>query len=292
MLLRRDVLAMAGALAALPSHAFAQAASGVRALIITQGYADTPRLRLPNAVRDGQLVAATLRRIGIAPITALEDRPAVDTLAAIAGFLAGLRPDETILTYVAGHGYQVLDENLLMLNGGQSYISLQSLVEALKRRADTVVLFLDACRNNPYDPPPPTAQVSRSAGQVGSADLVVEPLSLGDPAERTLEQPGQLRPFSLQGAGVKIVFATDPYNVALDGASQNSRNSPFAAALTRRLTERRSLDDVVSLATGDVVELSNGRQTPWSQGSIERPIFLAGPPIQRNPARPRFQVPG
>lgn len=80
-------------------------------------------------------------------------------------------------------------------------------------------------------------------------------------------------------------------NVAGDG-DISARNSPFAAAVAKRLLERRSLDDVMTLATGDVVTATDGEQSPWSQGSIGHPLYLAGPPENKNPAKVPFQVPG
>ena len=56
----------------------------------------------------------------------------------------------------------------------------------------------------------------------------------------------------------------------------SSRNSPFAEALARHIRQPISLDDIVALTTGDVVRATRRMQSPWSQGSIDRPIFLSG----------------
>jgi hypothetical protein len=102
----------------------------------------------------------------------------------------------------------------------------------------------------------------------------------------------RLGAFELQGTGIRIVFATDPNNVAADSVASGDRNSPFANAIARRMMERRSLDDVISLTTGDVVSATGGAQSPWSQGSIGRPIYLAGPPENKNPTALPRGIPG
>ena len=98
----------------------------------------------------------------------------------------------------------------------------------------------------------------------------------GRAAAPAARRSGRLRAFALQGSDIKIVFSTDPANVAFDGARPSSRNSPFAEALARHIRQPVSLDDIVALTTGDVVRATRRMQSPWSQGSIDRPIFLSG----------------
>ena len=73
--------------------------------------------------------------------------------------------------------------------------------------------------------------------------------------------------------------------------TSGDRNSPFANAIARRIVSS-TVDDVISLATGDVVKATGGTQSPWSQGSIGRPIFLAGAPENRNPTTLPRGIPG
>ena len=297
---RRDFMASAGASVLLPAalraqaQPAAQAARAAKALVVSFSYYDVPGNILPNTLGDGRLIGDTMRRLRFGSVTTIQDGEAPDVLRQIGDYLRTLQRDDVAVMYFAGHGVQIGEENLLVLPGGQSFLSLRSMIDALRARTDTVVFFLDACRNNPFQQVPAQAQVSRSLAGNGIADpgfvtLALEDVAAGNLAAAT---PSRLRPFSLQGSGVKIVFSTDPNNVAYDGATPASVNSPFAQSLARRLLERRSLDDIVSLTTGDVIEATGGIQSPWSQGSIDRPIFLAGLPRQRNPARPPFQVPG
>ncbi len=295
---RRALLGSAGLLAgatlvAARASAAQQNPERMRALVLAQSYPGEPRRGLANTVRDAALIAASCRRLGFAAVDMIGDGSADTTVTRIGAFLATVERGDVVLVYLVGHGVQILDENLLMLNGSTRFVSLQAFTRTLQERSDTVLVFLDACRNNPLDAPlPASAAVSRSiAGRGGPELIAMETVEIGalTPADGT---PARITPFTLTGSGIKIVFSTDPYNVALDGVDPDSPNSPFATALAARLLERRSLDDVISLTTGDVLAATRQTQSPWAQGSIDRPLFLAGPPVQRNPARPRFQVPG
>ena len=281
--------AASGALA--QSGRAAQFAARAKALVVSFGYADTPRNYLPNTLADGRLIVATMRRLNFASVTTVLDEAPVAVLAQIGAYVNSLVSGDVAVLYFAGHGVQIADENLLILPGGQQFLSLRSLIDAVRAKTSMVIFFLDACRNNPFAQLPETGQVSRALARSGSADSF-QTVSLTDLAGARGGPPSGLRAFSLQGSGVKIVFSTDPSNVALDGATPASINSPFATALAQRLLERRSLDDIISTTTGDVLGATGGAQSPWSQGSIDRPIFLAGPPVRRNPARPPFQIPG
>lgn len=289
---RRAFLA-AGAALALAGPLGAQDRQARRGLVVSFSYFDMPGNNLANTRADGRLIGQTLRRLAFDDVTAIEDGHAEDALAQIGRFVDTLNAGDMAFVYFACHGIQIADENLIVMPGGQTFLSLRSLIDALRARTDMVIFLLDACRNNPLEDVPDAAQVSRALNAPGTARASFETVALDDLVSGNGAGPvSMLRPFSLQGSGVKIVFATDPTNVALDAASPASRNSPFAQSLGRRLLERRSLDDVVSLTTGDVRDATNGRQSPWAQGSIDRPIFLAGQPRERNPSRPPFQTPG
>jgi uncharacterized caspase-like protein len=297
LLSRREfvvVSSLAAAMSSMPARA--QKAQRSRALILAQSYRYDGRLYLPNTSRDASLIQQTFQQLKFHQILTLQDQPASLTLVALGRFLGEIAKDDLVVVYLAGHGVEIGGENLLMLNGGEQFISLQTLVETLQNLSRTVVVFLDACRNNPYDGIPGSGQVSRSlisrSAGLKAAPIRVETVQVAELRQARREETRQLRAFSLTGSGIKIVFSTDPFNVALDGAVSTSVNSPFAQALSRRMLERRSLDDVIAMTTGDVLKATGRSQSPWSQGSIDRPLFLAGPPVQRNPARPRFQVPG
>ncbi|HKR23891.1 MAG TPA: caspase family protein, partial [Allosphingosinicella sp.] len=245
----------------------------IEALVLSQSYQGT-RLALANTGRDAALIAASFQRLRFEKVMTHHDGGVDQTLARIAEYLRTVDGDTIALVYVAGHGVEIAGENLLVLEGGTSFLSLQALVQALQERAGVTILFLDACRNNPFDgAAPASGRVSRAlAGENG---VRLQTQSLDELRAASSGAPGRLRAFALQGSGIKIVFSTDPANVALDGI-RGSRNGPFAQALARRIRESASLDDIVALTTGDVIRATRRAQSPWSQGSIDRPIFLSG----------------
>jgi len=248
----------------------------INAFIVSQSYRSTPNFTLANTTRDAALMSRAFQQMRFDSVAALVDADPQSTLTGIASWLRTVDSNTIALVYVAGHGIEIGGENLLMLEGANGFLSLQALVHALRERAGIAVLLLDACRNNPLAADVGAgAVVSRTIGTRGS-DLGLQTMSLDELRARSGGAPGRLRPFILQGSGIRIVFATDPANVAYD-AVEGSRNGPFARALARYIRRPISLDDIVSLTTGEVLRSTRRRQSPWSQGSIDRPIFLSGP---------------
>jgi uncharacterized caspase-like protein len=106
----------------------------------------------------------------------------------------------------------------------------------MEREAKTSVLFLDACRNNPF-----SRKLARSLGaRSGEVQQGLAPLE--------------------SGIGTLISFSTQPGNVALDG---EGRNSPFARALAKELS--RSTDDLNAIliaVRNQVMQATNNQQVP------------------------------
>jgi uncharacterized caspase-like protein len=251
----------------------------IKALILSQSYKGTPGLTLANTTRDAALMARSFQRLGFDAVTVHSDGSAAETIARIAAYMRTIDDNTIALLYVAGHGVEIGGENLLLLEGGTSFLSLQALVELLQQLAGVTILFLDACRNNPFGNVAAAVAGGRVARTIWVAREVgvgIQTVALDELRAAPNETLQRLRAFSLQGSGIKIVFSTDPANVAFDGARPNSRNSPFAEALARRIRAPASLDDIIALATGDVLRATRRVQSPWSQGSIDRPIFLSG----------------
>ena len=260
-----------------PTQASAPQPARIQALIVSQSYQNTPQFALANTTRDAALIADTFQRLRFDQVNVQSDGTADETISRILAYLRTVDTDTIAIVYLAGHGMEIAGENLLMLDGGAVFLSLQALVQALQARAGVTILVLDACRNNPLRGLGGSgAQVSRAISLGEGETVRLQTVSLDELRTHTSDTLGRLRAFSVQGSGIKIVFSTDPANVAYDGARPNSRNSPFAQALARRMRGRESLDDIVSLTTGDVIRATHGAQAPWSQGSIDRPIFLSG----------------
>jgi uncharacterized caspase-like protein len=266
-----------------------------QALLIGLDYkAAAPALHLANTLADVALVEACLRRIGVKQIRALSNPDSAAFATALDRYLSSLSRTSIALIYYAGHGVQIEGHNLMLLADGDSFLDMAEVIAAVRSKVDVAVFILDACRNNPFAqidnaPPPPGRRLALNtaarSGRVGvsvrSAPMTSAPASAGGLAR-----------FDLVGSGVKIVFATDPGNVALDRDPRNGANGPFATALAARLTEQRSFDDVIATVTGDVLAVTGEAQAPWQQGSLPRALFLAGRDRAQNPTVTPFRVPG
>jgi uncharacterized caspase-like protein len=250
----------------------------ISALVVSQSYQRSPALTLANTSRDAALMTRSFQQLRFDSVAVQTDGGAQETMARIAAYLRTVDANTIALVYMAGHGVEIGGENLLLLEGAASFLSLQTLVQLLQQRAGVTVLFLDACRNNPFS----NVAAAMTGGRLSRTILVqegndvrIQTVDMAELRAAPVETLGRLRPFALQGSQTKIVFSTDPANVAFDGARPDSRNSPFAEALARHIRQPISLDDIVALTTGDVVRATRRMQSPWSQGSIDRPIFLS-----------------
>lgn len=264
---------------AIPISALAQRAGAKRALLIGLNYGGTRRA-LANPLNDCASVGSAFQELRFDDVQTLRNPDSNSFWSEVLRFAQNVRRSDTVVIYVAGHGLQYRGENLLLL-ADRTLVSMSDLIQAVRQNTGTLIVLLDICRTAPNRPLVEEGQIrqargpsSRGGGAIDTADL----------------QSGGFSPFSLSGPGVQIVFSTDPNNTAADATDVNLENSPFARAFSREVVERQSFNEVIAAVTAEVGVETDGRQTPWSQGSMPREIFLAG--TRRNPSAPEFPVPG
>lgn len=254
MLQRRGIVYLILLLAFLPAG---PALAERHAFVIGNGdYERSPDLR--NPANDAEALAARLGSMGFQlwgggpqlNLTRLE------MIEQVRGFANSLEPGDVAVFYFAGHGIQYAGQNYLIPSDDDGIGFRDDLpefafaAEALMRRLRgregvTSVLIFDACRNNPL----PARNADRNVAQ-GLAHM---------------EAP--------EGSPTYIVFSTAKGQTAADGAGENS---PFALALLRALEEGQSrIEDVMYSVRAEVRVLSNGAQVPWSNSSLEAPLFLS-----------------
>ncbi|MBF1165546.1 MAG: caspase family protein [Dechloromonas agitata] len=225
------------------------------ALIISNsGY---PREALPNALRDGQLMARTLAQLGFT-VTERSDLNRETMMDEVARFASGLPEGATALVYYAGHGMQVGGGNYLtpidMQLTGEASVPLKAypvrhLLERLALARTAVnILILDACRNNPFQP---TGAVRyRSFSQLGLAR---------EKAPR----------------GTLIAYSASPGQQAPEGRGKNSVYSEILAqTLLEPQLELRDMFDKV----GNLVRRhSLDDQIPWYESSLTDAYYFQPP---------------
>lgn len=227
-----------------------------RALVIgNSSYMHAEFLR--NAATDARDVANKLRDIGF-DVHEGHNLIRADMLRLAVEFTQDLQSDDIALFYFSGHGVQIGAENYILpidargsdeIELKRASISLQAILKEMELRAPQNIIILDACRNNPLQPQANGRSIG--GGTRGLARLDA-------------------------GIGSYIAFATQPGNIANDGAG---RNSPFTEALLNHLDDRTAdLHEMMRRVRADVIRKTERTQIPWENSSLIDQVFLAGQP--------------
>jgi TPR repeat protein len=249
----RRMLSVVRPVAILAALAFASLpalAESRFALVIGNGaYRAVPELvNPPNDARD---VAEALKSLGF-KVTLGVDLDQAEMQQAIAAFASSAAGADASLFYFAGHGLQFAGRNYLIPVDARLHsvadiekraIPLDDVLGALKKDSGIHLVFLDACRSNPF------------AG-----------------AGVTLPESGLARVGKLPG--FFTAFATQPDNVAFDGAG---RNSPFARALLGHVaTPGLDISSMMIAVRNDVFASTGGQQVPADESLLTRQFYFAG----------------
>jgi TPR repeat protein len=160
-------------------------------------------------------------------------------------FRSKLTPGSVAVVFYAGHGVQIKGENYLPtvdaeINGEEDVpmqsLSTRQIMDVLSEsKTQMNLVFLDACRDNPY------ARSFRS----GSRGIAKE------------NAP----------SGTLISFATRPGSVAADG---DGRNGLYTSVLLEQIKQsNQPIEQVLKRVVSGVKIASKGQQEPWMEGSIE-----------------------
>jgi tetratricopeptide (TPR) repeat protein len=214
---------------------------------------------LKNPQHDGDLVAQSLRNIGFAKVTVVDDGTRDAVINALNSFAADAADADVAMIYYSGHGAEALGVNYLIpvdanLDGneaiGKETVPITLAQNALSSAKKLKLIVLDACRNYPDS--------IRKAVQKEEATANAGPQSDQPPSGRGLA------PVSIQ-SGTLMVYAAKDGQVALDGEGDNS---PFATALVQRIaTPGVEINKIFRLVRDDVMEATAGRQEPYTYGS-------------------------
>jgi len=211
---------------------------------------------LANPVNDATDMAAALKEAGFEVILRTDvDLAGIER--ALEDFQTLLGGKDTALFYYAGHGVQVQGENYLIpvkediqseANARSRGVALADVLDRIKAsKVRTALIFLDACRDNPF---PGSSRSGTRGLSVVSAPADVETL---------------------------IAYATEPGSVAADGTG---RNGVFTAAMLSNMAKPgQSIGDMMIQVRADVMAQTGGRQKPRADVGLSKPFYFNDPAV-------------
>ncbi|WP_373504248.1 caspase family protein [Aestuariivirga sp.] len=228
---------------------------------------------LINPGNDAQGVAKLFTDLGFNVTTTL-DRDTRKLRRDLANFAVDAEGSDVAVVYYSGHGIEAGGENWLVPvdadvaaldDAAKSLVPLSSLMAELNASVPLTLLFLDACRTNPF---PPGAALKRD----GTALPVrASGLALTRGVSAADADAGS------EGLGAVIAFAAEPGMVALDGPPDST--SPYASAILRHLSASTGSEfgTVMRLVTQEVYLRTGGRQRPWVNETLTRLLYFGAP---------------
>ncbi len=232
--------------------------------------------RLPNAAGDAASMMTALRGQGFDVVHGF-NLTRNDTHRRIDEFSQKAATADVVVVYYAGHGIQWRGRNYLVATDAllpTTHVSERDNVsrevatnsldfeENVLKRARTHkkgginIVFLDACRNDPWDT---EASAPVHGFPSGPPDRAVRP-------NRLKSEIGALGRMELPET--YLAYATLPGEVADDGKGSNS---PFTTALLAHLSgPSENIHEMMAKVTGDVVRVTDGKQRPTAIYSLTR----------------------
>jgi hypothetical protein len=219
--------------------------------------------QLPNPPIDANAMAATLRNVGFEVVEGTNLTR--DTMTAkLLEFGKKAQGADIAVFYYAGHGIAISGTNYLLPIDADiksemdvklgAAINVDVTLDQTMGDAKVKLVFLDACRDNPF-----AAKIKANATRSVSV--------------------GQGLAEMKSGEGTLIAFATGPGQTALDG--QEGTNSPFTRALIAHLTEPGvEIQQAMTEVRAQVSDETSKGQLPWGHTNLTGSVYL-------NPAAPQ-----
>ena len=247
--------------AVLAAPSAAQADRRVALVIGNSSYSNSSPLRNPK--NDANDLAATLKQVGFEVTLGLDlDQRGFGMM--IERFARELEGADVGLLFYAGHALQINEKNYLVsINArlenefliASEAIELEPIVRLMESKAQTNLIFLDACRNNPL-----ADNLRRNLAAMKRSANLGRGLARMEPSARD----------------TLIAFAAAPGQEAADG---QDKNSPFTAALLRHIPQP-GLEVSVMLkeVAADVRRETRNAQRPQQLSDMSRTFYFAGTP--------------
>jgi uncharacterized caspase-like protein len=228
--------------------------------------------QLPNPPIDAKAIASVLRNVGFEVVegTNLTRDKMTEKLLDFGKKAQGA---DVAVFFYAGHGIAISGTNYLLPVDADiksemdvklgAAINIDLTLDQTMSDAKVKLVFLDACRDNPF-----AAKIKSSAS---TRSVTVE------------KGLAEMK----SGEGTLIAFATGPGQTALDG--QEGTNSPFTRALMAHITEPGvDIQAAMTEVRAQVNEETNKGQLPWGHTNLIGNVYLnpAAPPAPAVAAAP------
>jgi uncharacterized caspase-like protein len=212
---------------------------------------------LPNPPIDAKAIAGLLREVGFDVVegTNLTRDKMTEKLLDFGKKAEGA---DLALFFYAGHGIAINGTNYLLPVDADiksemdvklgSAISLDITLDQTMNDAKVKLVFLDACRDNPFAATLRSSKSTRAKVEIGLAEMKT-------------------------GEGTLIAFATGPGKTALDG--QEGAPSPFTRALLANIAKPGvDIQEAMTKVRAQVNEETNRGQLPWGPTNLIGPVYL------------------
>jgi hypothetical protein len=213
---------------------------------------------LPNPPIDAQAMAAVLRNVGFDVVegTNLTRDKMTEKLLDFGKKAQGA---DVAVFFYAGHGIAISGTNYLLPIDADiksemdvklgAAINIDLSLDQTMSDAKVKLVFLDACRDNPFAAKIKSNSATRSVSvQTGLAEMK-------------------------SGEGTLIAFATGPGQTALDG--QEGTNSPFTRALIAHIASPGvEIQQAMTEVRAQVNEQTNKGQLPWGHTNLIGSVYL------------------
>jgi uncharacterized caspase-like protein len=252
----RTVAAFVSTLCVLFTVTTASAERRVAFVVGNGAYKTVPAL--PNPTIDSKSMAVALRNVGFEVVEGINLTR--DTMTAkLLEFGQKAQGADIAVFYYAGHGIAVNGANYLLPIDADlksemdvklgAAINIDLTLEQTMGDAKVKLVFLDACRDNPF------ANKIRAAAKTRSVSVATG-LAEMKSAEGTL-----------------IAFATGPGQTAQDG--QAGTNSPFTRALLAHVTQPGAeIQQAMTKVRAQVNEETRKEQLPWGHTNLIGSVYL------------------
>jgi hypothetical protein len=213
---------------------------------------------LPNPPIDAKSIAGLLRNVGFDVVegTNLTRNQMTERLLE---FGNKAQDADLAVFFYAGHGIAIDGKNYLLPVDADiksemdaklgSAINIDVTLDQTMRDAKVKLVFLDACRDNPFAAKIRSSATSRSVNaQAGLAEMK-------------------------SGEGTLIAFATGPGQTALDG--QEGTHSPFTRALMANITKPGvEIQEAMTRVRAQVNDETKKAQLPWGHTNLIGSVYL------------------